>query len=392
MLSGNIIDKHRYIWYAGGLYPFGTPFVPDDIIKVYVTGKNTSTIPVRLGLYWVVWDPSGGAPNVENLTLEEETPANGVYTGRGSSFILSSRGTYTIDIILYGYSETTDKWEELDTWSGTLCRSPYTDIVEIVAPDTATPGEAVSVVAKVKNIHPVGTIVVAVNGTATGAELVFESVGYYVPYGEIASFSGSFIMPDHDVDVHVYSWYRMPSGEWLQDNESSVTVTKVENGPKLVTNHFYPLAATYYGTVEECEFVFSLGPEQIPGTDWLRDLIINTFEGKVTEEGAHMIKLQVYEDTDPVWHTDYKVIATATASPLLWNAIIIGVLAILLLVVINFTINNIRSFIWGEPGVPNGGIAGELGSTFGLMIVMVIIVMMMSMMSGLTARPQIEKG
>lgn len=121
MLTGSIVDEYRYIWWDGGLYAFGTSFTLGNTIKVYVTGKNTSNIPIRLGLYWVVWGPDGRSVNNENMTLEEKIAVNSTLTGRGRSFTLNLKGTYTIDIILYGYNETTDKWEELDTWSGALC-------------------------------------------------------------------------------------------------------------------------------------------------------------------------------------------------------------------------------------------------------------------------------
>lgn len=139
------------------------------------------------------------------------------------------------------------------------------------------------------------------------------------------------------------------------DEEAKIDDCLEVTGLELIQDYLYPLASTYNGNVEECTFIFSLGPEQIPGTDWFRDQIINGLEDEVTKEGARMIKLQVWEDTTPLWHTDYKVIATATASPVHWLLIIGAVLVILFLVAITFTIIKIVKFVWGviKPILPD---------------------------------------
>ncbi|GAH58799.1 unnamed protein product, partial [marine sediment metagenome] len=79
-------------------------------------------------------------------------------------------------------------------------------------------------------------------------------------------------------------------------------------------------------------------PEQIPGTEWLREKIVDSFVSKLEKEGSRLLELRVYEDTKPIFWTNYRVEVTATASPLAWNLIIFGVLAILFIVAIYFTI------------------------------------------------------
>lgn len=156
------------------------------------------------------------------------------------------------------------------------------------------------------------------------------------------------------------------------DEEAKIADCLEATGLELIQDYLYPLAATYNGNVEECTFTFSLGPEQIPGTDWFRDQIINALEDEVVKEGARMISLQVWEDTTPLWHTDYRVIATATASPVPWLLIIGAVLLILFLLVIVFTIIEIRKFYYGviEPILPDIGpllVIGLLVFVFSMM-------------------------
>lgn len=145
---------------------------------------------------------------------------------------------------------------------------------------------------------------------------------------------------------------------------------------ELIQDYTYPYAATYSGYVEECTFTFSLGPEQIPGTDWFRDQVINSFESEVIKEGARMISLKVWEDKTPTLHTDYTVIVTATASPVPWLLVIGAVLLILFIVAIVFTIVQIRKLWYGEGGQPG------LVDLMPMLVVMVMMAMIMPMISG----------
>ncbi|GAI55488.1 unnamed protein product, partial [marine sediment metagenome] len=71
---------------------------------------------------------------------------------------------------------------------------------------------------------------------------------------------------------------------------------------------------------------------------WLGEKIINSFVSELEKEGSRLLELKVYEDTTPTWWTNYRVEVTATASPIAWMPIIIGVLAILFIIAIIFLI------------------------------------------------------
>ena len=98
----------------------------------------------------------------------------------------------------------------------------------------------------------------------------------------------------------------------------------------------------FVGHAEKCTYTFSLGPEQIPGTGLARDYIINSHVEELAKENSRLLELRVWEDTEPTWQTNYYVEVVATASPLWWNVIIIGVLILLIGVAIYFTIEKVE--------------------------------------------------
>jgi len=131
---------------------------------------------------------------------------------------------------------------------------------------------------------------------------------------------------------------------WEKLASKTITITpEVEIPPEyqLIQDTIYPWSYTFQGDAEVCTFEFKLTPEQIPGTRWLGEKIVDSFASKLEEEGSRLLELKVYEDTTPTLWTNYRVEVTATASPLAWNLIIIGVLAILFIVAIIFAIRAI---------------------------------------------------
>ncbi|MBA7609487.1 hypothetical protein ES703_16678 [subsurface metagenome] len=122
------------------------------------------------------------------------------------------------------------------------------------------------------------------------------------------------------------------------EGDLCTTTTEVPPEYDLIQHTVYPWVYTFEGDAETCTFEFKLTPEQIPGTEWLGERIVNSFVSELKKEGSRLLELKVYRDITPTWWTNYRVEITATASPLAWNLIIIGVLAILFIVAIYFTI------------------------------------------------------
>lgn len=119
----------------------------------------------------------------------------------------------------------------------------------------------------------------------------------------------------------------------------------------LIQETIHPWAYIFDGDAEVCTFEFKLTPEQIPLTEWLAQRIVDTFVNELEKEGSRLLELKVYEDTTPTWWTNYRVEVTATASPLAWNLIIIGVLAILFVVAIVFAIKAVKSLVYHRKGL-----------------------------------------
>lgn len=129
------------------------------------------------------------------------------------------------------------------------------------------------------------------------------------------------------------------------------TTTEAPPEYELIQHTIYPWAYTFEGAAETCIFEFQLTPEQIPGTEWLGERIVDSFVSELEKEGSRLLELKVYEDTTPTFWTNYRVEVTATASPLYWNLIIIGVLAILFVVAILFALKAVESLIYHRKGL-----------------------------------------
>ena len=146
----------------------------------------------------------------------------------------------------------------------------------------------------------------------------------------------SDISPGTDYDIEAKIEEYMP--ETLVGIDNVIDIVGIPPEFKLIQHTIYPWAYIFEGAGETCTFEFKLTPEQIPVYAWLGERIVDSFVSKLEGEGARLLDLKVYEDTTPMFWTNYRVEVTATASPLAWNLIIIGVLAVLFIVAIYFTI------------------------------------------------------
>ena len=101
----------------------------------------------------------------------------------------------------------------------------------------------------------------------------------------------------------------------------------------------------YRGHAEKCTWEFTVAlPDQL-GAGWTAQQIINAHIKELQKENSKLLELRIWEDTSPTWTTDYKVEVTASASPLFWNVIIIGVLAIVAILAIYFSITKIEDIV-----------------------------------------------
>jgi len=105
-----------------------------------------------------------------------------------------------------------------------IAAGTYTDIVEIIAPDSASPGEIVSVTVRIKNTWTDYVHIAAV-GVRDSEERFIDWLDQWVPSGQTYSFSGSFTMPNEDITIHLYSLYEDIEGYWRFDDEEEKVIT-----------------------------------------------------------------------------------------------------------------------------------------------------------------------
>ncbi|GAI93059.1 unnamed protein product, partial [marine sediment metagenome] len=151
-------------------------------------------------------------------------------------------------------------------------------------------------------------------------QIYYGEIGIVV--GEVGAGTYGLIceLPDYDVEDHI-------------DNCVEVTVPPIPPEYELAYHHEYPRGKTYVGKAEECTATLTIPlPEQLFPNNWVRERIADAFADEVAKEGGEMLDIKIYEDATPTWHTDYRIVATATASPIPWAIIIPLVLAIILVV------------------------------------------------------------
>jgi len=110
---------------------------------------------------------------------------------------------------------------------------------------------------------------------------------------------------------------------------------------------------TYRGKAEVCTWTFQTGPEQLDpiGQKHLVNRFIDGHVQALSEQRSQLLRLKVWRDTASIWTTNYRVETTATASPLWWNIIIAGILAIIALLIIAWSIKEIKEIDFGVGGV-----------------------------------------
>jgi len=109
----------------------------------------------------------------------------------------------------------------------------YTDIVDIIAPDSAAQGERVDVTVKIKNIDLEWDHIIACVAEVNGLRFIDQVA--LISAGQTHSYSGAFGMAGGDVTIYAYSYYPKPLAvptEWILDDtaQKDITLTEVFEG------------------------------------------------------------------------------------------------------------------------------------------------------------------
>jgi len=111
----------------------------------------------------------------------------------------------------------------------------YTEIVEIVAPDSAVAGSRVDVAVKIKNTYSAQMGIMVGGALEYGVTpwpgINFPSNQENVAPGAWAWFYGHFTMPNSSVKIHAYSYWYDSDGYWHFDDEKTKAVTLAEPAP-----------------------------------------------------------------------------------------------------------------------------------------------------------------
>lgn len=104
----------------------------------------------------------------------------------------------------------------------------YADVIEIVAPSQAAPGDRVDITVRIQNTY-FDTIAIMVGGALEYGVTPWPGIDFpeywaNVDQEIVFSFSGSFVMPDRKVTIHTYSYWYGTDGDWYFDDEMTRSV------------------------------------------------------------------------------------------------------------------------------------------------------------------------
>ncbi len=110
----------------------------------------------------------------------------------------------------------------------------YADIIDIIAPSQAAPGDRVDITVRIRNNYS-GAIAIMVGGALEYGVSPWPGISFpensaNVDGGVTYSFNGHFYMPDSRVTIHAYSYWYGADGYWYFDDE----LTKVINLAALI--------------------------------------------------------------------------------------------------------------------------------------------------------------
>lgn len=121
----------------------------------------------------------------------------------------------------------------------------YTEIVDVIAPAQAAPGELVAVEVRVKNTWD-SVFYISVTGHYDGLD-IFPTEDYaIVDPGVTHSFYFSFTMPGNDIKLQIWSFYWTVEG-WFQDDYSYVDIILIPEEEEVAPVSLWPLAIVGLG-------------------------------------------------------------------------------------------------------------------------------------------------
>ena len=111
----------------------------------------------------------------------------------------------------------------------------------------------------------------------------------------------------------------------------------------------------YRGPAEACLYTFTVNlPDQL-GSRWSAEQHLNATMTELLQHGSVLLEYRLWEDKlSGIFTTDYKCEIVASASPLWWNLIILGVIGLLALLVTTWAISKVGDIAEYSPGAATG--------------------------------------
>jgi len=111
----------------------------------------------------------------------------------------------------------------------------------------------------------------------------------------------------------------------------------------------------YRGRAEVCLYTFTVNlPDQL-GSRWTAEQHMNATITELLQQGSKLLEYRLWEDKlSGIFTTDYKCEIVASASPLWWNLIILGVIGLLALLVTTWAISKVGDIAEYSPGAATG--------------------------------------
>lgn len=113
----------------------------------------------------------------------------------------------------------------------------------------------------------------------------------------------------------------------------------------------------FNGHAEKCTYRFTVWlPDQF-GAAWTAKKMLDGHVDQLRNEGSILLEFKLWEDKlSGTFTTEYKAEITASASPLWWNIIIVGVLAALSILFVSWIIDDVEDIAEYAPGAVTAGV------------------------------------
>jgi len=164
------------------------------------------------------------------------------------------------------------------------------------------------------------------------------------------------IAPDPDYDIYCKIKEYPEAG--LPQLDDVITITGLKPTFELLEETIYPYAYVYDGKCDVSTFTFKTDP--FTPASWIAGKLATACENEVEKAGGRVLEMRVYVDRSPLLWTDWRIeivgisptttAGTAVSLGIAWWAIaILAALAIILIIVITWSIKTIVSSFTHKP-------------------------------------------